>query len=126
MGVGAVGSALAVRLGGWSGLGLGALTSLSLLGPLLDVALWHVRQGWRLYLGFAVAALASNLLALVARGGAKLAGLEHPGARGLAEWWPQAVATYTLCGLIAGLLSAWICFRLAARSPRPGCVEDGE
>ncbi len=117
MGVGAVTSALTVQVGGWGSLGFGALTSLSLLGPLLDVALWRAVRGWRLYVGFALAGLGSSMVALAVRGGAKLVGMERLGTRGFAEWWPQAVVTYAICGLLAGLVSALLCFRFSADRP---------
>ena len=59
------------------------------------------------------AGITSNLAALVVRAGAKVAGLQpghHPGAL-LKIWAPRAVASYLICGLVAGLLSAWVCFR---------------
>lgn len=100
------------------GLSLGALTSLALTGPLLDFSLRKAGQGWRLYLGFALAGLASNLVAILVRAGAKLAGFERLGTRPLFEWFPQAAVSYVACGLIAGLVSGLIWFhgnrRLAA------------
>ncbi|HYW80700.1 MAG TPA: hypothetical protein VE890_14060, partial [Thermoguttaceae bacterium] len=53
MGSAALGSVLLIKAGGAGGVGVGALTSLALTGPLLDVALWRARSGWRLYLAFA-------------------------------------------------------------------------
>jgi hypothetical protein len=114
MGIGALGSAVALGAGGWAALGAGAMTSLALTGPFLDLALWRARHGWRLYLGFALAGLGSNLAALGVRAGTKLVGLGQPAARPLAEWWPQAVGTYLVCGLLAGLISAAVWFRFAA------------
>lgn len=118
MGIGALGSAVALGAGGWAAVGAGAMTSLALTGPFLDLALWRAGRGWRLYLGFALAGLGSNLAALGVRAGTKLAGLGHPAARPLAEWWPQAVCTYAVCGLLAGLLSAVVWFRFAAGTRR--------
>jgi hypothetical protein len=115
MGAGALGSALALRAAGCTLLGAGALTSLTLTGPFLDAALWRAQRGWQLGAGFALAGLASNLAALVARTGTKLMGLDHPAARPLAEWWLQAVGTYAACGALAGLISALVWFRCAAR-----------
>ena len=113
MGTGALASALVIQMTGTRGIGFGALTSLALVGPLLDLALWRAGRGWRLYLGFALAGLAGNLAALAVRSGVKLAGWESLGKRPFAEWFPQALLTYTVCGVLAGLLSAWICFRFA-------------
>jgi len=114
MGASALGSAAAINAGGFAALGAGAMTSLALTGPFLDLALWRAKRGWRLYLGFALAGLGSNVAALAVRAGAKLVGLGHPAARPLAEWWPQAIGTYAFCGLLAGLISALVWFRFAA------------
>lgn len=120
------GSALATGLvlgtvapaGGFS---FGALTSLTLTGPLLDLALRQAAGGWRLYAGFAFAGLAANLVAFVIRGGAKMLGLEHLGARPLSDWMLQASVSYVLCGLLAGLISGFIWFQ--ASRPRNGDQE---
>ncbi len=98
--------------------GSGAFVSLCLTGPLLDVALARARRGWRLYLGFVTAGLAANLLAFVSRAVTKLAGAELPGMRPLAGWWSQALVTYTLCGAVAGLVSAAFWFQLRDRRGR--------
>ena len=45
---------------GGSGLGIGALTSLCLIGPMLDVALWRTKSGWPVYLSFALAGCRAN------------------------------------------------------------------
>lgn len=96
-----------------AGFSLGALTSLTLVGPFLDLAVRRARGGWRLYTGFALAGLAANLVAFFIRGGAKMLGLEHAGARPLSEWLLQASATYAICGLLAGLASGAIWFQAA-------------
>lgn len=116
---------LGLRLAGNGGetLSLGALTSLTATGPLLD---WTMRRewvGWRLYAGFALAGLESNLLAFLVRGAAKVSGFERAGGRPLASWLQQAVVTYTLCGLVAGLVSGVIWF-YAKRRHRPP-VDEG-
>src|SRR5215470_5155154 len=51
MAASAAATTLALRAGG-HGVGAGAVTSLCLTGPFLDLALLGARQGWRLYLGF--------------------------------------------------------------------------
>jgi len=117
MGVSALAAGLGMRallpVGGFS---LGALTSLTLTGPLLDLSLRHARAGWRLYAGFAMAGLAANLVAFVMRGGAKLLGLEHLGARPFSEWMLHGSFSYLVCGLLAGLVSGVIWFQ--ATRPR--------
>lgn len=57
MGSAALCSVLVTKAGGLGTIGVGALTSLALTGPLLDAALWRARSGWRLYLAFAIAGL---------------------------------------------------------------------
>ena len=80
-------------------------------GPMLDMALYITKQGKRMYLGLALAGLASNLLAFLVRGGIKYFGADHATGRLLTFWAPQAVVTYTLCGLAAGLFSAVVWFK---------------
>jgi hypothetical protein len=63
--------------------GVGALTSLGLTGPLLDLALWGAPSGWRLYLGFVLAGLGSNLIAFAVRASARLMGVGGGGGMGL-------------------------------------------
>ncbi len=109
MGGAAVGAAMLLKLGG-AGPGFGALTSLALTGPCLDLALRRAASGWRLYVAFAFAGLASNTGAMLVRGAVKGLGLEG-GRRPFASWLAEAVWTYPLFGIAAGLISAAICFR---------------
>ncbi len=117
MGAGAMGTVLVIKAGGLGTIGFGALTSLALIGPLLDAALWRARHGWRLYMAFALAGLGSNLAALVVRGSAKFAGLNHVTSWPLAVWLPRATVSYAVCGVLAGLISATIWFKLSSGSP---------
>jgi hypothetical protein len=112
MGFSALGAAWIMRACGVGHFGAGGLTSLALTGPLLDLALIGARRGWRLYLGFVLAGLAANLAALCSRGGVKALMGAMDGGRLVDEWWRQASLTYPLCGLLAGLLSAAVWFRL--------------
>ena len=105
---------VAIKAGGAGALGLGAMTSLLLTGPMLDLALWRAKPGWRLYLGFALAGLATNLVAMAVRGGQKVGGLDSIHGRPLADWLPVAAGTYALCGALAGLISALVWFQFAA------------
>jgi hypothetical protein len=125
MGMSALGTALIMRACSVGNIGAGALTSLALTGPLLDVALIGARRGWRLYLGFVLAGIASNLVALCFRGGMKALTGDMGGGRLVGEWWHQASLTYPVCGLLAGLLSAAVWFRLRGRRPSQAGVESG-
>jgi hypothetical protein len=118
MGTSALASALVIQGGHFASIGLGALTSLALTGPLLDAALRRARYGWQLLLGFAAAGVASNLLALAVRTGAKAMGWERGMARPMGTWWNQAIITYAVCGLLAGLISGLIWFHVTSRSRR--------
>lgn len=111
MGFSALVTMLILSAGSVATPGLGAITSLCLTGPLLDAALWQARKGWRVYLGFALAGLASNLIAFSIRSVPKILGMDLPDTRSLEEWWLLALLTYGLCGILAGLLSAFILFR---------------
>jgi hypothetical protein len=122
MGFSAAGSAALLQATGAAAVGLGAMTSLAVVGPLLDAALWRAPRGWRLYAGFALAGLGANLAALGFRALAKAIGLDHVAARPLAEWWLHATVSYAVCGGLAGLMSAAVCFRFA--DPASAGAED--
>jgi hypothetical protein len=113
MGVSALATALLFLAGG-TGAGPGAITSLALTGPLLDLALLGARRPWRLYFGFVLAGLGSNLAAFFVRWGFRAIGA-RAGGRSLAEWLPLASWTYAVCGALAGLLSALVWFHLRPR-----------
>lgn len=118
MGLMALSTALGFRVAGYGGegLSLGALTSLTATGPLLDFALRRTQGGWKLYVSCALSGLASNSLALAVKTISKLAGWEHAGSRPLKAWLSEAIVTYIVCGFLAGLMSAGIWFY--ARRPR--------
>ena len=103
---------------------LGALTSQAATGPFLDLALRRTRGGWRLYAAFALAGLSSNMLAFAVRGGSKLAGLELGGRRSLVDWFLQAVVTYPVCGLLAGLLSGALWFYGSRRETQNSTADE--
>lgn len=121
-------TSLSLRMGGFAGdeLSLGALTSLTSIGPILDWTLRRSTGGWRLYLDFALAGLAGNLLALFVRGMAKATGFEHAGGRPLVAWIAQASVTYVVCGLVAGLLGGLILFSARRRSDLPAGPDRNE
>lgn len=113
----------------WIGLrgesiGFGALTSLIATGPLLDWTLRRANGGWRQVVAFAWAGMVSNLLALGVRGAVKALGWEAAGRRPFAEWLTQAVGTYVLCGLIAGLISGLMLFSIRPRQKPPSAEVD--
>jgi hypothetical protein len=126
MGTIAFATALALRSTGKAEIGFGALTSLSLTGPLLDVALWKARAGWRLYLGIIVAGLSSNLIAMGIKIAEKLLMSGGGGGkRSFGAWFAQAVWTYPLCGVLAGLISAVIWFRWQAQGAERASDDPG-
>jgi len=96
--------------------GAGAIVSLSLLGPMMDVALRGAGSGWRVYLALVLSGTVANLLALGSRAAAKLLGLDLVGARPFDSWWLQALGTYTVSGVVAGLLGALCWFHFNDRS----------
>jgi hypothetical protein len=119
---GAFGTAALLSGLGATTYGSGALMSLGLIGPMMDLALRRVRSGWRLYAGLVVSGVAANLLALGSRAATKVLGLDLAGARPFDSWWLQALGTYTLSGIVAGLLGALCWFHFndrRRREPQP-------
>ncbi|WP_166827313.1 hypothetical protein [Thalassoroseus pseudoceratinae] len=111
MGLGAL-----LGAGAWIGighreLGPGATTSLLLTGPILDLMLRRTKPNQSLYWRMAMAGLLANAGAFFVRGAVKW--VESPGAGKpiFAIWSGKALVTYSLCGLIAGLISAFLVFR---------------
>jgi|APSaa5957512622_1039677.scaffolds.fasta_scaffold01129_2 hypothetical protein len=101
-------------------IGIGALTSLAATGVFLDVALAWARRPAHVYFACIVAACGSSALAFAVRAVTKQLGLQpgyHPAAR-MAIWAPRAMVTYLICGLVAGLLSAFVCFRWREEEPQ--------
>jgi hypothetical protein len=102
-----------MRLGGFGSPGTGATASLLLTGPMMDLALWSAKPGFRLYLSFALAGFAANFLAFVIRGSAKYLGGPGAGGRGFEGWFSVAIVTYAACGRAAGVISAVVMFHWA-------------
>lgn len=95
--------------------GVGAQTSLLLTGPLLDLALRRWNSGWRLYVAFIAACIVSNGAAFAVRGTARAFGVHGTGGRAggaFTAWWPHALPTYAVAGLLAGLISVAAWFQL--------------
>jgi hypothetical protein len=105
----------ATRLGS---AGMGAMTSVLLGGILLDFVGSRVRSGWQLYVGMALAGLATNMVAFGVKACSKIALLGVAGGHSWHSWWPRAVVTYPLFGLAAGLICAMILFRLRQSDER--------
>lgn len=115
MGGAALATIMALRVTGLAQMGAGATVSLVVTGPFLDLAVLGAKSGWRLYLGLMLAGVATNLSALLVRGGVKELMPVTSAGRPFMEWLAQAALTYPLCGAIAGLISAVLWFRLQTR-----------
>ena len=114
MGVSAVITASLLHFGGGFKLGTGSLTSLAMLGPCLDLCLRRVESGWRLYGSFVLAGLMCNVVALSVRAVTKFGGLDALTSKPFAIWWLQAVGSYLVFGIVAGLISAVVWFRVSS------------
>lgn len=114
----ALGTAWLLSAAGGVGYGSGSFVSLWLLGPMMDVALLRARSGWRAYAALVLSGVATNLLALGSRAAFKLLGLDLAGARPFDSWWLQASITYTLSGVVAGVLGALCWFYFHERTVR--------
>jgi len=86
--------------------------SLFLLGPLLDAAAAGTASGWRLYVRFAAAGLAANLVAFAIRFATAYWVIDPGVNHRFLPFWPTALASYMACGTVAGLFGAAACFRL--------------
>lgn len=117
MGCGAM-AAAAVILGTGAGeKGLGSLTSLFLVGPLLDLSTRWSTSGKRVYFSLISAGVLANLAALGMQIVAKSMGWSGGGGKSLSAWLPLACATYPTFGAVAGLVSAAALFRWRASTP---------
>lgn len=90
----------------------GALTILWLIGPMLELAMIGATQGWKLYLRFMTAGLATNLIAFLVR--AFAAGSLTAGSKRFGSW-QMTLLSWVLCGAAAGLLSAVVWFRASRK-----------
>jgi hypothetical protein len=102
---------------------IGALTSLCLFGPFLELALIRPAQGWKLYLRLTLAGLFANLVAYAIHFGLPLLGFAQTGGRGQLRSWQVALASFIVCGAAAGLLSAIVWFRATRRETSPELQE---
>jgi hypothetical protein len=115
MSAGALGTAWLLATAGGARYGAGSFVSLSLVGPMMDLAVRRA-GGWRVYTALVWSGVATNLLALGSRAVFKLFAPEAAGARPFDSWWLQASVTYTLSGVVAGLLGALCWFHFKDRS----------
>ena len=96
-------------------IGPGALTSLMALGPLLDFFVSRVKKSClAIYSAAITAAVVTNAVAFTTRAITKLSGA-RPGHHLWQSWLPRALASYTVCAIVAGLVSAAIAFRYHQR-----------
>jgi hypothetical protein len=91
-----------------------AIVSLVALGPFWDLAALGTAHGWRLYVRFVLAGAIANLIAFAARWSTAMLGWEPQGSRRVLTFWPSALASFILCGAVAGLISAIVWFRWRA------------
>jgi hypothetical protein len=116
MSAGAVGTAWLLTATGGASFGAGSSVSLLLIGPMMDVAVRQARGGRRVYAALVLSGVATNLLALGSRAAFKVLSLDLADARPFDSWWLQASVTYTLSGVVAGLLGALCWFHFNDRS----------
>jgi hypothetical protein len=110
-----VGATLTAGAMSWGHIGRfppAAMLGILAFGPVLDVALSGQVRGWRLYLRMAAAGAVANLLAFAIRFATAVGGWDISGPRYFMSFWSTALVTFILCGLIAGLISAAVWFRL--------------
>jgi hypothetical protein len=92
------------------------LARLAFFGVCLDWALakFASRGTARVWLAFIVGGAAANLLGFAAKVASAQLGLENFGGLGHSIGWPARMASFALCGALAGCVSAMLFFR------RPG------
>jgi hypothetical protein len=117
MAIGALVAGIGMSAGGIGSFPATAMLSVLALGPILDSALIGHCAGWLLYLRFALAGAAANLLALALKLAGFHLGIETGGGGGgqvLRFGMPVVFSSYVLCGALAGLLGAAVWFRFRA------------
>ncbi|MDA0832041.1 MAG: hypothetical protein O2955_13420 [Planctomycetota bacterium] len=111
IGVSAFISTLLFGLTGAERIGMGAMTSMLVAGPILDAALWGSRSGKNIVIRCALAGVVINLVAFAVRGQAKLGGFGGGGGKPFKVWFSGAIVSYLVCGLLAGLICGILWFR---------------
>jgi len=114
MGLSAAATALTFKCAGIGhAVGPGAFTSLAVTGVAFDVWMARLRGKKSVYASWILAAFSANFLAFVVRAGMKLSGA-WPGV-GVGAfrpgWLARAAVSYSACGIVAGFVCAWICFK---------------
>jgi hypothetical protein len=90
-----------------------AMLSVLALGPVLDLAILVGAKGWRLYARFVVAGAVANLLAFALKAaGIQLAIEMGGGGQFMSFGLPAILASYILCGGLAGFIGAAVWFRV--------------
>jgi hypothetical protein len=117
MTIGAGLTALALSAAHLGSLQPASLTALLALGPAIDVTMaLPAPSGWRLYLRFGAAGALANAVAFFARAGASWLHVDAPRPHTVTHYGFAVFLSFAVCGLIAGLLGAAVCFRASARS----------
>jgi hypothetical protein len=117
MTAGAALSAMALSAAHLGSLQPAGVTALLALGPAIDVAMvLRPATGWRLYVRFALAGMAANTLAFAVRAGASWFHLDAVRPHTVQQYGLVVLLSFAACGLVAGLLSAAVCFRASAKS----------
>ncbi len=81
------------------------MLSVIALGPVMDIALLGRSRGWRLYARFVIAGAVANLLALALRAAGIQLGIELVGGgQFLSFALPIILASYIICGALAGFM----------------------
>jgi hypothetical protein len=117
---GIAGAGAAAALGIFLAAGVGhvpaaAATALLAIGPAIDLAILGLpRKPASVYLRFAVAGLAANLLAFFVRWGTASFALDGAQPHRMTQIGVGALTSFALCGVLAGLLSAAVFFRNSA------------
>jgi len=90
---------------------------LFLFGLCLDFSAARVGTRWHVWLAFIVAGLAANLLGFGFKLLAAQCGWEGWGGRGLLSPWPARLASFAICGAIAGGICGMVFFRRSKQAP---------
>jgi hypothetical protein len=88
-----------------------AIAGLVAIGPALDLATSAGWSGWRLYAGFVMAGAMANLLAFGVRFSTAWLAIDPARSRAGSMNWGWALVSFILCGAVAGLIGAALCFR---------------